>query len=223
MFVFRVIVANCWEVGENYIKFLTALFEGTHFTHQILLFFKHQRLMLFRAGSICSLPPLAKVHWNQWERFCRLQRPLDQAQSLLWFTVSLLNTTEQEIFVLSYFSFRLPHWKKTARNQDALQDTLLSKWSQISSRQTLWTTQKSRHKYFLLFQAFCFKTKVTSPRKPSCLPACQQVMGELGIRVVASSLFVCRSSDKLLSKPNAAPEDRHNLMKNICPSDCIPL
>lgn len=98
-------------------KFLTALFERTLLTRQILLFFKHQRLMLFQAGSICSVPTLAKVRWNQWEQFCRLQRPLDQAQSLLWFTVSLLNTTKQEIFVLRYFPFACHTEKKTKTRQ----------------------------------------------------------------------------------------------------------
>lgn len=69
MFVFRVIVANCWEVGENYIKFLTALFEGTHFTHQILLFFKHQRLMLFRAGSFLLWPKCTEIIENGFADF----------------------------------------------------------------------------------------------------------------------------------------------------------
>lgn len=80
------------------------------------MFLECQWLILFEAENICFLPPwpAPKAHWNQWKEFCWLQRPLDQAWSLLWFTISLLNTTEQEIFVSSYFSFYFATHFKTS-------------------------------------------------------------------------------------------------------------
>lgn len=71
--------------------------------------------------------------------------------SLLWFTISLLNTTEQEIFVSSYFSFYLLHIEKPAWKQDTVQGSLPSKWYHVGSWETPWTAWRLRYKHVLTF------------------------------------------------------------------------
>lgn len=176
------------------------------------MFFECQWLILFQAENICFLPPVALTQSTLKSVGIVLltSKPFRSSPvpSVVYNFIVKYHRTGNICFKLFFLSFATLKKKPTQSEIKML--CKIHCWMSGTKQAAGSAPQMARRLRYKYCLAFCFKTKVTSPRKHSSPPARSSDRGagdqSCCILALCHRLSSSRSADQHLSKYNAEPE-----------------